>query len=428
MPLGSKDRPGLGGPGHAPTHARSGDRGRARDIAGPPPEYDAGAVGRSFAILAATVAVQAAVVGASGSLAVLAYAVHGVGGTAVALAPWLAARSFGQRPKAGFTHGLGRTEDLAGLSAALFVLAGAIAVGVGAVDRLMDPRQVVGPFAVAAAGVVGLVGRVAAPTAGPRRTAVEGIVGLVVLLGAAGVGLGLPWADPLAGLLVAIATLGLASRSGWALLVRALDGVDVGVLAGIRDAAGHVPGVRAVTGVRARWLGRGLDVEVTIAVGRDLGVAEANGIAVAVRGELHGRLPATGTVSVLFDAAGAVPVPADRLHPRRVSTVVHVDSPLARGTLAIVATPEGDRMRLATSAHADDMSIVVRIDREGGRLEQLFLLPLPDEPNAFQSVLAPAGPRSFRATLELMTGDGPVDAVTFSMRPGGQAPAPDGRA
>lgn len=81
-----------------------------------------------------------------------------------------------------------------------------------------------------------------------------------------------------------------------------------------------------------------------------------------------------------------------------------VDSPLAQGLLAIVDSPDGERMRLTVSAHAETLSAIVCISRDGGAIEQLQLLPTAQDHHVFQSAVAPAEPHEFDAELQLSDG------------------------
>jgi divalent metal cation (Fe/Co/Zn/Cd) transporter len=107
-----------------------------------------------------------------------------------------------------------------------------------------------------------------------------------VLVGAVGVWFSYPLADPLVGLLITVAILWLVWQSDIMVVIRALDGVDPEMIAEIRHAAGHIPGVQGVTEVQARWVGHYLRADVSIAVAPALSVAEGHAIAKEVRHQL----------------------------------------------------------------------------------------------------------------------------------------------
>ena len=87
---------------------------------------------------------------------------------------------------------------------------------------------------------------------------VDGWTSLAVLFGAVGVWLGYPLADPIIGLLITAAIFGIVIQSGKSIFFRMLDGAEPNVIDELRHTAEHVPQVKEVTEVRARWLGHRL--------------------------------------------------------------------------------------------------------------------------------------------------------------------------
>ena len=69
----------------------------------------------------------------------------------------------------------------------------------------------------------------------------------------------------------------------------------------IRHAAAHVPEVKEVTDVRARWLGHRLHAEVNIAVDSDLTVAAGHAVAAEVRHRLLHRLKSLSLAVIHVD-------------------------------------------------------------------------------------------------------------------------------
>jgi cation diffusion facilitator family transporter len=383
----------------------------------------------SFVILAVTAAIQVVVVITSGSVALLADTIHNVGDATTAIPLWIAFRLVKRKPTATFNYGLGRVEDLAGMFVVLIILISALVAGYEAINRLLHPQPITQLIAVAVAGVVGFVGNEAvavfrikvgrdmnsaALIADGYHARTDGLTSLAVVLGALGVYLGFPLADPIIGLVITIAILGIVWQSARAVLTRSLDGVDPGVLAEIRHAAEHVSGVRRLTDVKARWIGHKLNAELTIAVDEGLSVGEANRIAVALREELHEHLPPLQAATVQFDASG-VPPAAAALGHHHAPEPFRVDSALVKGVLAIVDTPEGERMRLTVQELAPRLSAMVAIQRPGGVVERLALLRLTDNGLVLQSREAPAEPHAFEAELELQAGDGRSLRLPFRM-------------
>jgi cation diffusion facilitator family transporter len=273
----------------------------------------------SFVGLLATALFQVVVVALSGSVALLADTIHNFADAATAIplgiAFWLARRGATRR----FTYGLGRVEDLAGAAIVATILASALLAASQAVGRLLHPQPVAMLGAVVVASIIGFLGNEAvavfrirvgrqigsaALVADGYHARVDGWTSLAVLVGALGVWAGYPLADPIVGLLISVAILWLGAQAGRPVLVRLLDGVDPAIVEAARHAAGHVPEVREVTDVRARWIGHRLQAELSVSVSPALSVADAHAVAKAVRHRLLHDVPHVGSVAVHVDPLG----------------------------------------------------------------------------------------------------------------------------
>jgi cation diffusion facilitator family transporter len=409
---------------HAHAHGNAEGHGHTHGVVDPSiASSDRGiwAIKWSFAILAITAVLQLIVVFTSGSVALLADTIHNIGDATTAIPLWIAFVLVRRKPTATFNYGLGRVEDLAGMVIVLIILFSAIVAGYEAIDRLIHPQPITQLLAVAVAGVVGFVGNEvvavfrikvgremnsAALIADGYHARTDGLTSLAVVIGALGVWLGFPLADPIIGLLITIAIFGIVWQSARAVITRSLDGVEPGIADEIRHAAEHVSGIDRITDVKARWLGHKLHVDVTIAVDEGKSVAEANGIALALREELHGHLVPLGSTTIQFDTAGAAHAEGgEQGGHHHAPDPFTVDSPLATGLLEIIDTPEGERMRLMISKHAHGLQAVVEIQRPDGVIEKLELLPSGTDHHALISTEAPAEPHEFEGVLKLAAGE-----------------------
>lgn len=273
----------------------------------------------SFAGLMATAALQIVVVFLSGSVALLADTIHNFGDAATAIPLWVAFRLSRLPATRRFPYGYGRVEDLAGVVIVLIILFSAIVAGHESMDRLIHPRPIEVLWSVIVASIIGFLGNEAvaifrirvgreiasaALIADGYHARVDGWTSLAVLVGAVGVALGYPLADPIVGLGITMAILGIVVQSAKAVFTRLLDGVEPAVLDEIRHAAYHVPGVREITEVRARWMGHRLHAEVNIAVDSGLTVAEGHAIAKEVRHQLLHHLPYLSDATIHIDPEG----------------------------------------------------------------------------------------------------------------------------
>jgi cation diffusion facilitator family transporter len=331
---------------HAHSHAHDGGHGHRHGVVDPTIATTGRglwAIKWSFAMLAVTAALQFIVVVLSGSVALLADTIHNVGDAATAIPLWVAFALARRPPSPRFTYGLGRVEDLAGVIIVGIILFSAITAGWQAVARLISPEPLAYLGWVAAAGVIGFIGnevvavfriRVgreidsAALIADGYHARVDGLTSLAVVLGALGVWLGFPLADPIVGLVITAMILGIVWQSARAIFTRMLDGVEPAITGEIHRAAGHVPGIRQVADVRARWLGHRLAAELDVAVDETTTVAEADRIASALEHELAAHLPAfaTARIRVRPTRSGAGSAPMTNAHTHAHDSGEHAAS------------------------------------------------------------------------------------------------------
>lgn len=412
---------------HDPRHAHphDGEHGHTHGVIDPSiTATDRGifAVKWSFVVMIVTAVLQLAVVAWSGSIALLADTIHNFGDATTAIPLWVAFILARRPASRRFTYGLGRAEDIAGVLIVLIILFSAIVAGYEAINRLLHPQPIAQLGWVAAAGIIGFIGNEAvavfririgreinsaALIADGYHARTDGLTSLAVVAGALGVALGLPLADPIIGLMITVAILGIVWQSAGAVFTRMLDGVEPGTVEEIVHAAEHVTGIRKVTEAQARWIGHRLQVEATIEVDDRLLVAAASDIAQTYREVLFQHLP--GLASAQIRIASPAPDGGHQHAPRPVQ----VSTRLADGLLQIVDTPQGERMQLRISRHAEGLSAQVDIARDG-RTEVLDLQPVEGDHHWLRSSVAPSEPHAFAAKLRLRAGNDNED-MAFAM-------------
>ena len=308
------------GHGHGHDHGEGG-HGHTHGVMDPSiatTERGIWAIKWSFIGLAITAVMQMFVVWISGSVALLADTIHNVGDASTAIPLYVAFWFARRKPTEQFTYGYGRVEDLAGVIVVGLILFSALVAGYQAIERLINPQEISFLAAVAAAGLIGFIGnemvavfrirvgreiQSAALIADGYHARVDGLTSLAVVLGAFGVWLGFPLADPLVGLIITVMIFGIVWQSAKAVFSRMLDGVEPQVLAELRHAAEHVPGVRELANLRARWVGHRLHAEAELVVDPALPVREGAAIAARVRAAAMRHLPALGAFSLAFAAS-----------------------------------------------------------------------------------------------------------------------------
>jgi cation diffusion facilitator family transporter len=415
--------------GHSHGHgqADSGKHGHTHGVIDPTittTERGIWAIKWSFVILGITAVLQLIIVLLSGSVALLADTIHNIGDAATAVPLWIAFLFARRKPSARFTYGLGRVEDLAGVTIVAIILFSALVAGYQAIDRLINPQPITLVGWVAVAGLVGFVGNEAvaiyrirvgrqinsaALIADGYHARTDGLTSLAVVLGALGVWLGFPLADPIVGLLITIAIFGIVWQSAKAVFTRMLDGVEPGVVDEIRHAAEHVPDVGKVLDVRARWLGHRLATELIVAINSNATLREADTVSIAVERELFDHIPALSIASVRIRPIAGLPEerhdPGHSGHHHHAPDPVSVSGELAKGVIEIIDTPSGERLRFTMTKMTGEIKAVVAIDRPGGQIETLLLTVLDDDPFRLLSAVAPAEPYAFDARLLLQQGD-----------------------
>ena len=277
------------------------------------------AVALSLVILLLTAGIQALVVVASGSVALLGDTLHNGADALTAVPLWLAFRLGRRPPTTRFTYGYGKAEDVAGLAVIALIAASAVFAGYAAIHRLIHPEKVSHLGFVMAAAIVGAVGnefvaqyriRVgrrigsAALEADGIHARTDGFTSLLVLVGAVAVALGAQWADPVVGLLIAGAIVVVGYQAVRSVGQRLLDAVDPAIIEQITTIVGTAAGVAAVTEVRARWVGHRLLAQVRLSVDGTLQITEAHAIAEEAHHELLHQVPNLSEAIVHVDPSG----------------------------------------------------------------------------------------------------------------------------
>jgi len=278
------------------------------------------AVKWSFVGLFITTLIQIVIFYFSGSIALLADAIHNLGDGCTAVPLGIAFILGKRKPSKRFTYGYGRVEDLAGLVVVLTILASAAFAGYLSINRFFHPKPVGYLWAVAVGSIVGFIGNEgvavfrikvgkemgsAALIADGYHARTDGIASLAVLVSAIGVYLGYPLADPIIGILMTILILRIVWESAAAVFTRILDGVDPDVPDKVKEQAKQTKGVEDVSEVRVRWLGHRMHAELNVAVNQSLSVEEGHNIANQVRHDLLHSLQFLSGVTIHVDPANA---------------------------------------------------------------------------------------------------------------------------
>lgn len=268
--------------------------------------------------LAATGAIELAIAGFTGSVALLGDALHNLADVSTSLVVFVGFFVSRRAPTPRHPYGYERAEDLAGLGVAAVIWASAVFAGYESYEKLISHAGTMHVGAGFAAGAVGLVGNLAVSiykarvarrihsatlAADAKHSWLDMLSSVGAIVGLTGVALGKPWADPLAGTVVTLFICHVGFEVTGEVMHHLLDGVEPEDTAAARAATLGIDGVHDAS-VRGRWMGRSLVLEV--------------------EGVLDGDMPLGGTHEigrqVEFAVRAAVPhVRAVRwiAHPRR---------------------------------------------------------------------------------------------------------------
>jgi cation diffusion facilitator family transporter len=270
----------------------------------------------SLAVLGGTAFLQAVVVAASGSVALLGDTLHNAADALTAV-PLGIAFVVGRRPPTRrYTYGYGRAEDLAGVAIVVAIAASSALAAYQAVTRLAHPRPVTNLIAVAVAALIGFTGnelvaryriRVgrkigsAALVADGLHARTDGFTSLAVLLGAGGVALGWDWADPVVGLVITVAILAVLRQAAREIYRRLMDAVDPALVDQVEQTLRATPGVLGAGQVRLRWIGHHLRAECEVIVDAGASAVQAHQVAVNAEHNLLHALPRLAAALVHAD-------------------------------------------------------------------------------------------------------------------------------
>ena len=104
----------------------------------------------------------------------------------------------------------------------------------------------------------------------------------------------------------------------------------------------------------------------------------------------------------------------EHAHHRHQPTPQPIDGKILRGTIEIIDTPAGERMRFASAVAMNQKKLQVCIKRSSGQMEILDLVQSSMASEVFMSTAAPAEPHEFSAFIKCET-TAESDTVNFEM-------------
>jgi cation diffusion facilitator family transporter len=262
--------------------------------------------------LAATGAAELALAILTHSVGLLSDALHNLSDVSTSALVFFGFRISKRPPSARFSYGYERAEDLAGLGVALVIWASAVFAGVESYHKFIHHSGTTHLGLGMAGAVIGIVGnqivarykgvvgrRIQSATlvADARHSWLDAISSLGALVGLIFVAFGYRLGDPIAGFAITLFIGHVGYEVTSDIVSHLMDGVDPAVLERAEAAAAGVPGVSTV-GVRGRWTGRSLRLEVVPRVQPTMTVAAFQRLADQIRSEVLAAVDEARVVDV----------------------------------------------------------------------------------------------------------------------------------
>jgi cation diffusion facilitator family transporter len=262
------------------------------------------ALGVSAVGLGLTGGIELALALLTGSVGLLADALHNLSDVSTSAVVFLGFRISRKPPSERYPYGLERAEDLAGLGVALVIWMSAVFAGVESYRKLIHAGTTTHLGFGMAGAVLGIAGnqfvarykarvgrRINSATliADAKHSWLDALSSAGALAGLIAVAFGYRWGDPVAGFAVTLFICHVGFDVSTEITRHLLDGVDPAHLRAAASAAQAIPGVNAVT-VRGRWAGRSLLLDVEGALDGHRTLADADAIGDAVIDAVHARV------------------------------------------------------------------------------------------------------------------------------------------
>jgi cation diffusion facilitator family transporter len=261
--------------------------------------------------LAATGLIELLLAVVTGSVGLLADAIHNLSDVSTSAVVFLGFRLSRRPPTERYPYGLERAEDLAGVGIAVVIWVSAVFAGTESIRKFLEHGQTAHVGAGVVGALIGIAGnqvvarykfavgrRIGSATlvADARHSWLDALSSAGALAGLIAVALGQPWGDPVAGLAVTAFICHVGYQVTADVARRLADGVDPVVITTAEAVAGSVPGVIHAH-ARARWTGRTLRVEIEGWVDPDLPVRDADALGRQVASSLARQLPEASSLT-----------------------------------------------------------------------------------------------------------------------------------
>jgi cation diffusion facilitator family transporter len=277
----------------------------------------------------------------SGSIALLADAVHSLSDIFTSLAVWLGMKLSQRKPSERFSYGFYRVETLAFMIVAIVVAASGVQVLLASFDRIVNPSAVAfAPATLTVAAISSLVSyllyrfksRVGNETnsqalQGEAKHSLIDVLSSALVFAAILIHYaGLPWAEGIAGVLIGLLTIRLGLGMGKDAVLVLLDAcLRPELISQMKSIATEVNGVRGVHEIKVRRSGPFIFAEMHVEVDRAMQMDEADVISGAIEERIRDSIEEVDSLMLHVEPSKkdvyriAIPVEEDKGLDSRVS-------------------------------------------------------------------------------------------------------------
>jgi cation diffusion facilitator family transporter len=277
----------------------------------------------------------------SGSIALLADAVHSLSDIFTSLAVWVGMKLSQRRPSDRFSYGFYRAETLAFMIVAVVVAASGVQVLIASFDQIVNPSAVaLAPATLTVAIISALVSymlyqfksRVGSET-NSQALQGEATHSLIDVLSSALVFAailihyaGLPWAEGIAGVLIGLLTIRVGLGMGKDAILVLLDAcLRPELISQMKSIATEVDGVKGIHEIKVRRSGPFIFAEMHVEVDRAMRMDEADAISTTIEERIRDSIEAVDSLMLHVEPSKkdvyriAIPVEEDKGLDSRVS-------------------------------------------------------------------------------------------------------------
>lgn len=242
----------------------------------------------------------------SGSVALLADAIHSFSDIFASIAVWLGLRFAQKKPSKRFTYGFGRVETLALLAVSIIIIVSGIEILIESIERLRTIVIIKYPHLTIAVALISVltslllsiykikIGKKVGSHAligDGKHSRADAFSSILVVIGVISSYFGVPWVEAFAGIIISLVVLKLGIWMGKDALLILLDVcMKPELIQQVKEIAGRVSGVKLVHNIKIRRAGPFILGEMHMETDQTLTVDKAHEISQEVENKVKSKM------------------------------------------------------------------------------------------------------------------------------------------